>query len=47
MEYGNKGSFLERVSRTTAFTDLTLGFSDLLKTLNLFLGESFEDKPFL
>ena len=46
VEHGNKGSFLEGVSRTTAFTDLTVGFSDLLKKLNLFVGESFEDKPF-
>ena len=47
MEQGNKRSFLEGVSGTTAFTDLTVGFSDLLEKLNLFLGESFEDKPFL
>ena len=46
VEHGNKGSFLDGVSRTTAFTDLTVGFSDLPKKLNLFLGESFEDKPF-
>ena len=43
---GIRGPFLEGVSRTTAFTDLTVGFSDLLKKLNLFVGESFEDKPF-
>ena len=43
----NKGSVLEGVSRTTAFTDLTVRFSDLLKKLNLFLGESFKGKPFL
>ena len=44
---GIMGSFLEGLSRTTAFTDLTVGFSDLLKKLNLFLGESFEEKHFL